>query len=145
MEESAKVPTPIASPARSPAQPEPAQAEQSPGQGSGTKEGKVEITGTGNTPVKDTVDVLAKATTPEAKPTPSSRGKDPVPYSELLALESMSMLELCEEYFTRLAQHKNLEGDLVNMMQKHHKVVARVIYTFCMFVLIRCIPQALSL
>ena len=57
----------------------------------------------------------------------------------------MSMSELHKEYFLRLSQHKELEGHLVQLMQRHHEVTARIVHTFCLFVLIHCSPQALSL
>ena len=54
----------------------------------------------------------------------------------------MSMLELREEYFSRLSQHIKLESHLVKLMQKHHEVHAQITRTFCLFILILCSPQA---
>ena len=65
----------------------------------------------------------------------------PISASRLAALESMSMTELRNEYFSRLAQHVKLETHMVKLMQKHHEVLTRA---FCLFILVLCSPQAIS-
>ena len=121
-DEAAKISSPIASPARSPPKsplhPDPVQAERSPGRGSGTKDDDIVITGSGYCPVKK--DHLAKTSGPKAKTPPAT---DPASSSRLPPLESMTMVELYDEYFTRLSQHNNLEGNLVTMMRKQHLVI----------------------
>ena len=110
--------------------PEPSPAAQSPGLGSGTKEDEVQVTGTRHVPVQDAPEVLAKVTTPAAKPVPSAKGKDPVPAADLPALDSMSTPALCDEYFSHLAQHNNMETELVAMIQKRYQVHFFLVFTF---------------
>ena len=111
--------TPVASP-KSPITPapEPSLAAQSLGLGSGTKEDEVQVTGARHVPVQDAPEVLAKVLAPDAKPASPAKGKDPAPSSDSPALDSMSVPALCDEYFSRLAQHKNLETELVTLIQK---------------------------
>ena len=115
--------TPAASP-KSPVAPvpEPSPAAHSPGLGSGTKEDEVQVTGTRHVPVQSAPEALTKVPTPDAKPASPAKGKDPTPSSDLPALDSMSVPALCDEYFSRLAQHKNLETELVALIQKRYQV-----------------------
>ena len=121
-------------------QSEPAQGDHSPGQGSGTKRGEVEATRA----VEGAADTLATVTPPRTKSPPPVRNIDSAP-SRLPALESMSMSELRKEYFLRLSQHKELEGHLVQLMQRHHEVTTQLVHTFCLFVFVYCSPHAVSL
>ena len=111
----------VASPPSPPAPaPEPTANAPSPGDGSGTKEvdPEVQITGSKQGPVPGVSTAIAKVSAPEIKVDPSAKGKDPVPSLDLAALNSMSTPALCEEYFSRLAHHKNLETELVSLLQK---------------------------
>ena len=116
----------VASPRSPPlAAPQPSPTAQSPGLGSGTKEDEKEvlITGSKQGPAPGVSKVIAKVTVPEIKLDPSAKGKDPVPSLDLAALDSMSTPSLCEQYFTRLAHHKNLETELVSLIQKRYQVL----------------------
>ena len=115
----------VASPPSPPAPaPEPATNASSPGHGSGTKEidPEVQITGSHQGPVPSASQALTKIITPEVKVDPSAKGKDPVSSLDLAALDSMSTPALCEEYFSRIAYHKNLESELVTLLQKRYQV-----------------------
>ena len=106
-----------ASPAASPKNvvdpvPESSPAAHSPGLGSGTKEDEVQVTGTRHVPVQGAPETLAKVPAPDANPASPAKGKNPAPSSDLPALGAMSVPALCDEYFSRLAQHKNLETEL---------------------------------
>ena len=100
------------------ATPEPTANAPSPGNGSGTKEvdPDVQITGSHQGPVPGASQVLAKVIMPEIKVDPSAKGKDPVSSLDLATLNSMSTPALCEEYFSRIAHHKNLETELVSLL-----------------------------
>ena len=74
--------------------------------------------------------VLVRST-PDPKPSAAAKGKDTTSITTLLALGSLSTPALYEEYFTRLAQHKQLESDLVAHMQKRHQV--RITFTMLSF------------
>ena len=126
-EDPTKSPEPVASSAHSPAQSEPAQAEHSPGQGSGTKKGEVEAA---RTSVEGAADTLATVTPSRARSPPPVHNTDQAPSARLPALESMSMSELRKEYFIRLSQHKELEGHLVQLMQRHHEVITQIVHAF---------------
>ena len=116
--------TPVSSP-KKPVDPVPesSPAAHSPRLGSGTKEDEVQVTGTRHVPVQGAPETLVKVQTPSAKPTSPAKGKNPAPSSDLPALEAMSIPSLCEEYFTRLSQHKNLETELVSLIQKRYQVL----------------------
>ena len=90
----------------------------------------MQITGSHQGPAPGVSTVLAKVTTPEVKVDPSTKGKDPVTSLDLAALDSMSTPALCEEYFSRLAQHKNLETELVSLLQKRYQVLFYLCLTF---------------
>ena len=132
-----RTPSPTASPARSPAKsplhPDPVQSEQSPGRGSGTKDDEVVITGSAYNPVKKTVDTLTKTTAPKVKTPPVI---DPASSSRLPPHESMSMVEMYDEYFTRLSQHQNLESNLVTLMRKQYLVNFWLIFTILIYSLV---------
>ena len=116
--EPAKPPSHVASPARSAAQSEP-QQDLSPGQGSGTKRIEEEV-------VRASADQDATAMTrtspPRANSPPPTWTTFPLASSSMPVLESLSMTELRDEYFSRLSQHVKLESQLVKLMQKRHKV-----------------------
>ena len=114
----------ISPPSPHAAAPEPNTDAPSPGKGSGTKEAdpEVQVTKSHQGPAPGPSQVLAKVTTPEVKVDPSAKGKDPVSSLVLAALDSMSTPALCEEYFSRLAYHKNLETELVTLIQKRFQV-----------------------
>ena len=139
--EPAKSTTPAASPARSAAQSEPAQGAHSPGQGSGTKRTEAEMV---RTSARGGDDILTRMSPPWAKSPPRVHNSYPISSSRLSALESMSMTELRDEYFNRLAQHVKLESHLVKLIQKRHEVHTHITRTFCLLILILCSPQATS-
>ena len=115
--ETAKLPTPVASPARSAAQDEPHQG-SSPGQGSGTKraeEGGVRAS------VDQGATTMTRTSPPRANSPPPTQDTFPTS-SRMPALESLSLTELHDEYFSRLSQHAKLESNLLKLMQQHHKV-----------------------
>ena len=123
----------VASPPSPPAPaPEPTKNTPSPGHGSGTKEVEPEvlITGSHQGPAPGVSQVLAKIVAPEVKVDPSAKGKDPVSSLDLATLDSMSTPALCEEYFSRLAHHKNLETELVSLLQKRYQVLFYLCLTF---------------
>ena len=112
-------------PSPPPAAPKTSPDAQSPGHGSGTKDvdPEVQITGSKQGPAPGVSTAIAKVTAPEIKVDPSAKGKDPVPSLDLAALDSMSTPALCEEYFSRIAHHKNLETELVSLIQKRYQVL----------------------
>ena len=123
----------VASPPSPPAPaPEPTANAPSPGDGSGTKEidPEVQITGSHKGPAPGVSTAIAKVTVPEIKVDPNAKGKDPAPSLDLATLDSMSTPALCEEYFSRLAQHKNLESELVSLLQKRYQVLFYLYLTF---------------
>ena len=114
----------VTSPPSPPVAPKPSPDAQSPGHGSGTKEvdPEVQITGSKQGPAPGVSTAIAKVTAPEIKVDPSAKGKDPVASLDLATLNSMSTPALCEEFFSRLAHHKNLETELVSLLQKRYQV-----------------------
>ena len=114
----------VTSPPSPPVAPKPSPDAQSPGHGSGTKEvdPEVQLTGSKQGPAPGVSTAIAKVTAPEIKVDPSAKGKDPVASLDLATLNSMSTPALCEEYFSRLAHHKNLETELVSLLQKRYQV-----------------------
>ena len=83
---------------------------------------KYRVTGTRHVPVQGAPETLAKVPAPDANPASPAKGKNPAPSSDLPALGAMSVPALCDEYFSRLAQHKNLETELVALIQKRYQV-----------------------
>ena len=138
--ETAKLPTPVASPARSAAQDEPHQG-SSPGQGSGTKRAEEEGT---RASVDQGATTMTRTSPPRANSPPPAQDTFPTS-SRMPALESLSLIELHDEYFSRLSQHAKLESDLVKLMQQRHKVTMFLLTrAFSMFILVYCSPQATS-
>ena len=111
---------------------------QTPRSGSGTKvdDSDVLITRSHQGHVPDPS--ILVCSTPDLKPSTAAEGKDAAPITTLLALGSLSTQALYEEYFSRLAQHKQLESDLVAHMQKRHQVR---ITSYCSFVFPQIIPH----
>ena len=137
--------TPVASPKNivDPV-PESSPAAHSPGLGSGTKEDEVQVTGTRHVPVQSAPETLAKVPAPDADPATPAKNKDPASSSNSPALDTMSVPALCDEYFSRLAQHKTLETELVALIQKRYQVP---IFTSCLYIFLHnytlSSPQAL--
>ena len=121
---------PIASPAHSTAQPESAQGAPSPGQGSGTKRAEAEAartsTGGGD-------NIMTQMSPPNTNSPPPAQSIYPITASQLVGLESKSMSELCDEYFTRVAQHARIEAHMTRLMHKRHEVYTHLTHEFCFF------------
>jgi len=132
-----KVPTPPTSPTRAnpgntagsphpstnPTQKSP---DKSSGSGSGTND-EVQYIRTQKTTAEGPSTTMAKITEPEIKAEASTHGKEPIIYSEQLALENMELPALISEYFSRLSQHKGLEAELVTAIQQRHEVILTIL------------------
>ena len=125
--------------------PESSPAAHSPGLSSGTKEDEVQVTGTQQVPVQNTPETLAKVPAPDADPATPAKNKNPASSSNSPSLDTMSVPALCDEYFSRLAQHKTLETELVILIQKRYQVPT---FTSCRHIFLHnytlSSPQALS-
>jgi len=95
--------------------------EKSPGSGSGTND-EVQYLRTQKTTVDGPSTVVAKIPEPEIKAEANAHGKEPILYSEPLALEKMELPALLSTYFSRLSQHKGLEAELVTAIKQRHEV-----------------------
>jgi len=95
--------------------------EKSPGSGSGTND-EVQYLRTQKSTVEGPSTVVAKIPEPEIKAEASTHGKEPILYSEPLALDKMELPALLSTYFSRLSQHKGLEAELVTAIKQRHEV-----------------------
>ena len=108
---------PVASPAHSAAQPGHDQGAQSPGQRSRTKRTEAEATRTSAGGGENT---MTQMSPPRTNSPPPVQIIYPITASQLAGLESKSMSELRDEYFTRVAHHARLEAHMTKLMQKRH-------------------------
>ena len=67
---------------------------------------------------------IAKVMEPEVKTEAGSRGKDPVIFSGIPALDSLELPAMLSEYFARVSQHRGVEDNFISTIQKRHEVIS---------------------
>ena len=67
---------------------------------------------------------IAKIVEPEVKTEAGNRGKDPVIYFGMLALDSLELPALLTKYFSRVSQHLGIEDSFISTIQKCHEVIS---------------------
>ena len=135
--ETAKTPTPVASPARVNNQ-ERIHQEASPGEGSGTKATDGAAAGTSARPEAE---AMTRKPSAGANSPPLVQASYPLATSGLPNLESLDMAGLRNEYINRLTQHMKLEGELVKTMLKRHEV--NILFPFYLYLSEHILPYVL--
>ena len=67
---------------------------------------------------------IARIVEPEVKTEAGNRGKDPVIYSGMPALDSLELPALLSKYFSRVSQHRGIEDSFISTIQKRHEVIS---------------------
>ena len=73
---------------------------------------------------------IAKIVEPEVKTEAGNRGKDPVIYSGMPALDSLELPALLSEYLSRVSQHRGIEDSFVSTIQKRHEVTCSYFFEY---------------